>query len=69
METEVTVNRDEMQGKLIEFKGRIKQKWGQLTDDEIAEAQGDRDVLAGKIQQKYGGTKEQIRRELDDMAA
>ncbi len=63
------MNRDEMQGKLIEFKGRIKQKWGQLTDDEIAEAQGDRDVLAGKIQQKYGGTKEQIRRELDDMAA
>ncbi len=56
------VNRDEFKGKLTEFRG-------QLTDDEIAETQGDRDILAGKIQQKYGGSKEQIRRELDDMAA
>lgn len=63
------MNRDEMGGKWTELKGRIKQKWGQMTDDEIAEAQGDRDVLAGKIQQKYGGKKEEIRRELDDIAA
>ncbi len=63
------MNSDQMKGKLTEFRGRIKQKWGQLTDDDIAEAQGDRDVLAGKIQQKYGGAKEDIRRELDRMAA
>ena len=63
------MNRDEFKGKLTELRGRVKQKWGQLTDDEIAEAQGDRDILAGKIQQKYGGSKQQIRRELDDMAA
>ena len=60
---------DEIKGKLTEFRGRVKQKWGQLTDDEIAEAQGDRDVLAGKIQNRYGGSKEQIRRQLDEMAA
>ncbi len=63
------MNRDEMGGKWTELRGRIKQKWGQLTDDEIAEGEGDRDVLAGKIQQKYGGAKEEIRRQLDDMAA
>ncbi len=63
------MNRDEMKGKLTEFRGRVRQKWGQLTDDEIAESQGDRDIRAGKIQQKYGGTKEEIRRQLDDMAA
>jgi len=63
------MNRDEISGKLTELRGRIKQKWGDLTDDEIAEAEGDRDVLAGKIQQKYGGAKEQIRRELDELAA
>jgi uncharacterized protein YjbJ (UPF0337 family) len=58
---------DEIKGKLTEFRGRIKQKWGRLTDDEIVEAQGDRDILAGKIQQKYGGTKEDIRHQLDEM--
>ncbi len=60
---------DEIKGKLTEFRGRVKQKWGDLADDEIASTEGDRDVLAGKIQQKYGGSKEQIRRQLDEMAA
>ncbi len=63
------MNKDEFKGKLTEFRGKVKQKWGQLTDDDIAESEGDRDVLAGKIQQKYGGAKENIRRELDDLAA
>ncbi len=66
-ETEDKMNRDEMQGKLTELRGRIKQKWGRLTDDEIAEAEGDRDILAGKIQQKYGGSKEDIKHQLERM--
>jgi uncharacterized protein YjbJ (UPF0337 family) len=61
------MNQDEIKGKFTEFRGMVKRKWGQLTDDEIAEAEGDRDMLAGKIQQKYGGMKEDIRRELDDL--
>ncbi len=58
---------EQFRGKLTQLRGLIKQKWGLLTDDEIAESRGDRDVLAGKIQEKYGGVKEDIRRELDEM--
>jgi len=48
-----------------EFSGKVKEKWGQLTDDDdLTEAEGDMDQLAGKIQLRYGGIKEDIRREL-----
>jgi uncharacterized protein YjbJ (UPF0337 family) len=60
------MNKDQVEGKWKEFSGKVKEKWGQLTDDELTEAEGNMDQLAGKIQQKYGGTKEDIRRELDD---
>ncbi len=61
------MNRDQMKGDWNQVKGKIKQKWGELTDDDIAQAQGRRDELIGKIQSKYGGTKESIKRELDNM--
>lgn len=61
------MNRDEIEGKWTELRGKVKQTWGELTDDEIAEAEGDMDVLAGKVQQKYGGVKEEIRRQLDEL--
>lgn len=54
-------------GRWTEMKGKVKERWGQLTDDEITETQGNLDQLAGKIQQKYGGTKEDIRRQLESM--
>ncbi len=58
---------DIMQGKWKEFTGKVKQQWGELTDDEVAQTQGNMDQLAGKIQQRYGGSKEEIRRQLDSM--
>ena len=41
-------------------------KWGQLTDDDWAVVEGQRDQLAGRIQERYGYTKEQVEKELDD---
>jgi len=61
------MNRDQFQGKWREFSGKVKKKWGQLTGDVLTVAEGNADQLAGKIQQRYGGTKEDIRRELDRM--
>ncbi len=46
--------------------GNVKAKWGELTDDEIAEVDGDREALEGKIQAKYGKTKEEAKKEVDD---
>ena len=57
---EVRVNEDQVMGKWHQIKGKVKEKWGDLTDDEITQGEGKLEELAGKIQQKYGGVKEQI---------
>ncbi len=51
-----------------EMVGSLKQKWGELTDDDLAEAEGARDRLVGKLQQKYGYAKEEAEREVDAWA-
>jgi uncharacterized protein YjbJ (UPF0337 family) len=61
------MNRDVLQGKWRELRGLIKAKWGQLTDDELDEIGGNYDMLVGRIQQKYGHTREEIDRDLDSI--
>jgi len=61
------MNKNEIKGGWTELKGKIKAKWGELTDDELTEAEGKAEELVGKIQRKYGGAKEAIQRELDDL--
>ncbi len=61
------MSRDIMAGQWNQLKGKVKQTWGKLTDDEILESQGNMDMLVGKIQEKYGGTKEEIRQRLNEM--
>jgi len=61
------MNKDNIEGKFKELKGKVKEKWGDLTDDEYMEAEGKMDVLAGKIQQKYGGVKEDIQHDLEHL--
>ena len=62
------MNWDQAQGNWKQVKGKVKEKWGQLTDDELTAIEGRRDQLAGKLQEKYGYGKEQAERELDDFA-
>jgi uncharacterized protein YjbJ (UPF0337 family) len=50
-------------------QGRVKEKWGQLTDDDLDVIDGHRDQLAGKIQQRYGLFKDQVRKDIDDWFA
>jgi len=59
--------RDIWEGRWHEISGKVKKQWGKLTDDEIAETQGNIEELAGKIQQRYGGNKEEIRRQLENL--
>jgi len=51
-----------MKGQWKEFKGRVKEKWGKLTDDDLDVIGGKKDQLVGKVQQRYGYEKEQPRR-------
>jgi uncharacterized protein YjbJ (UPF0337 family) len=55
-----------IEGNWKEAKGKIKQKWGQLTDDDLAQVNGSRDQLEGKIQQRYGLAKDLVRQDIDD---
>ena len=59
------MNRDILQGNWKELKGRVQQKWGQLTNDDIDVIQGSRDELVGRVQQRYGHAREQAEREVD----
>jgi uncharacterized protein YjbJ (UPF0337 family) len=45
---------DEIAGKWKQMSGELKKQWGKLTDDELTEINGDREMLSGKIQEKYG---------------
>ena len=57
---------DILKGKWKEMKGKMKEKWGQLTDDELAEAEGNQEKFLGTLQKKYGYTKEKAKKEYDD---
>jgi uncharacterized protein YjbJ (UPF0337 family) len=59
------MNWDQIEGKWKQAKGEIKQKWGKLTDDDLDVVNGKQDVLVGKIQERYGITKEEAQKQLD----
>jgi uncharacterized protein YjbJ (UPF0337 family) len=59
------MNIDELKGNWTQIKGKIRAKWGALTDDDLEHAEGNREVLAGKIQERYGKTKDEARKEVD----
>lgn len=57
----------ELKGNWNEVKGKLKQKYGQLTDDDLAFSEGKEDELFGRLQQKLGRTKEQLRDEIEKL--
>jgi uncharacterized protein YjbJ (UPF0337 family) len=63
------MNWDQIQGNWKEWKGKAQQKWGELTDDELDKAAGDRTELEGLIQQKYGKSKEEAKEAVDKWLA
>jgi uncharacterized protein YjbJ (UPF0337 family) len=56
-----------LKGSWNEMKGKLKQKYGQLTDDDLTFAEGKEDELYGRLQQKLGKTKDQVRKEIEDL--
>jgi uncharacterized protein YjbJ (UPF0337 family) len=63
------MNEDILKGQWKQLRGQVKQWWSVLTDNELEKINGQRDKLIGKLQEKYGFTKEQATRELDDRLA
>jgi uncharacterized protein YjbJ (UPF0337 family) len=58
------MNKDIFQGEWTQLKGKIKEKWGKLTDNDLTEINGKREQLIGKLQKAYGFTREKVEREL-----
>jgi uncharacterized protein YjbJ (UPF0337 family) len=60
------MNRDRFEGSWKQLGGKVKERWGRLTDDRARELSGRRDQLAGRIQERYGISKEEAARQLRD---
>jgi uncharacterized protein YjbJ (UPF0337 family) len=59
------MNQDIFEGKWKQIRGRVKEWWGDITDDELDRIEGKSERMVGLLQEKYGYTREEARRELD----
>ncbi|UZR29805.1 CsbD family protein [Methylococcus mesophilus] len=55
-----------IEGNWKQFKGKVKETWGELTDDELEQIAGKRDILLGKIQEKYGLAQDEADKRIKD---
>ena len=62
------MNWDQIAGSWQEFQGKVREKWGKLTDDDLNVVAGKRDQLAGILQRHYGLAKDEAEKELDQFA-
>jgi len=59
------MNWDRIEGNWKQFRGKAKEQWGKLTDDDLNVASGKRDQLAGRIQERYGVAKDEAEKQID----
>ena len=60
------MNSDMLKGRWKQLSGRAKATWGALTDDDLLRIEGDTERLAGKLQERYGMTRAEAQRQIDD---
>lgn len=60
------MNKSIIEGNWNEFKGKAKEKWGKLTDDQLDVIDGKRDRLKGEIQQAYGVSKDDAEKQVEE---
>jgi uncharacterized protein YjbJ (UPF0337 family) len=61
------MNEDTVKGNWKQFSGKIKAKWGKLTDDDLKTAEGNHEYLVGKLQEHYGLAKDMVERNLKEL--
>ena len=59
------MNRDTLAGNWKQFRGKIQEKWGKLTNDDLDEIDGRREQLVGRLQELYGRERNELEREVD----
>ncbi len=60
---------EQIKGNWKQLTGSVKEQWGQFTDDEVVEANGEREKFIGQIQAKYGIAREEAEKQVDEWAA
>ena len=60
------MHKDILKGKWMQLRGDVRKWWGKMTDDDVDQIQGDMERFLGKLQQRYGYTREQAERELNE---
>lgn len=60
------MNWDQIAGNWTQLKGQIRTQWGKLTDDDLTVAQGQREKLVGRLQERYGYTRDEAERHLSN---
>ncbi len=63
------MNRDVLSGRWRQLKGKVRERWGQLTDDDLDVVTGRWDQLVGKLQERYGMAREEAERQVDAFLA
>ncbi len=59
------MNQDRVEGNWKQLKGKVKEKWGKLTDNDLTVIEGNQEQLAGRIQERYGIAKDEAERQVD----
>jgi len=59
------MNEDTLKGQWTQLKGRVREQWGKLTDDDLDQIQGRTEQLVGKIQERYGVARDEASRQVD----
>jgi uncharacterized protein YjbJ (UPF0337 family) len=54
------MNQDTLKDQWSQLRGRVRKRWGKLTDDDVDQIEGDREILVGKLQERYGRTRAQV---------
>ena len=60
------MNSDQLKGNWKQLMGDAKKQWGKLTDDDLKQVEGRKDKLVGKIQERYGSSREKAEKQADD---
>jgi uncharacterized protein YjbJ (UPF0337 family) len=60
------MNEDRIRGNWLQFKGKIKEKWGKLTDDDLDVIEGREEQLIGKLQERYGMAKQEAEKQFKE---
>ncbi|AEA61026.1 MULTISPECIES: CsbD family protein [Burkholderia] len=60
------MNEDKIKGQWKQLAGKLKAKWGKLTDDDLKVLDGNREYLAGRIQERYGIARDEVDKQLND---